>query len=164
MPSGSIYQELKDIIFELSKEHGTVDFEPHVTIVGGLVGDETKLIKKTQELGKIVPFKVSLGKLQQSDEYFKSIFLECKRSKELMGLNQKTRVLFNKLADPEFKPHLSLLYSELKSEAREKIVDSLKSRFRSSISFGVSNIRFMLTAQHPAIELKKFEFDKDKGE
>ncbi len=161
MPSGAVYQSLKEVIHNLSKEYGTVNFEPHVTIIGRLTGDETVLIEKTKELAESMgQFKISLEKLQQSDEYFKCIFLECERSRELIDLNQKARELFGRLEDEEFQPHLSLLYDKLGPKTREQALESLKLRFEPNMNFVASNIRFMLTAQHPAIELKKFDFQR----
>ncbi len=160
MPSGETYLNLKNEILRLSKEHNTVDFEPHVTIIGGLIGEEAVLIKKMEEFRSTLSFEVSLRGLQHSDEYFKCIFLECERSRGLANLNQKAKILFGRLNDPEFKPHLSLLYAKLEPEVREGIVDNLKMKYGSDLHFEVTDIRFMLTAQHPALELKKFEFIK----
>ena len=160
VPGGTAYHSLKNQISELSKEYNTVDFEPHVTIIGGLAGEENKLVSKMEELASAPPFEISLNKIGDSDEYFKCIFLECERNKELMDLNRKARVIFNHLKDPEFKPHLSLLYAELKPELIKKIVDELKPKYSSGLNFGVADVRFMLTAQHPAVELKKFELRK----
>lgn len=162
VPSGEVYDNLKGLIPDLSRRNGTVDFEPHITLIGGLEGEEKTLISKAHLLGA-TPFNVRLSNLEHSGEYFKCVFLNCEMSGELEALSNRARTAFGVSGESEFSPHLSLLYGNLRPDLRETIVRELAPRSKDPIEFAVSGVRFMLTEKHPAVELKAFSFSRERS-
>jgi len=64
MPSGDSYEILAQTILRLSRQYSTPFFEPHVTLLGGLLEPEEAVLSKTRQLAALVrPFGISLGSL-----------------------------------------------------------------------------------------------------
>ncbi len=161
-PSGKVHDDLKGLILNLSRRYGTVDFEPHVTLIGGLEGNEQELAAKSEELARTAPFRVRLlPNPEHSDEYFKCVFLRCEKTPELAELNRMAVSLFGRADGPEFAPHLSLVYGRLGPTAREEIVRELAPGFAVPVEFTVSGLHFMLTDRHPAAEIRAFNFNRE---
>jgi len=144
MPKGEVYRKLAEIISQLSKKYSTPNFEPHFTLIGDLLGSEEEIISKTLKLaGQLKPFEIKLKKADYFDEYFKCLFIRAEKTKEIIKANNIAREIFNLNSDPEYMPHLSLMYGNLSSETKEKILADLGKEF--NISFEVKSIHLFST-------------------
>lgn len=145
IPAGEVYRKLAEIISQLSKKYSTPNFEPHLTLIGDLLRSEEEIISKTLELAEqLKPFEINLKKADYFDEYFKCLFIRAERSKEVIKANNIAREAFNLKLDPEYMPHLSLMYGNLSPETKEKILADLGKEF--DLSFEVKSIHLFSTA------------------
>jgi len=125
MPTGEVYNQLNDLISELSRRYSTPYFEPHVTLLGDnlLIFPEEEMLSKTEELATLIdPFTFRLNEIGQIDSYYRALFLRGEKTPELTHVNTETRKIFGLPEDPDFMPHLSLLYGDLPVETKQKII------------------------------------------
>jgi 2'-5' RNA ligase len=128
MPSGEVYAELNNIILGLSQRYNSPLFKPHITLTGGLFGDEKDLIEKTRNLANNVkPFDVKLNTLGLKcvDEYFKSLFIKVKETNQIMDANKKAREIFNYGPNTKYMPHMSLIYGNFSNELKNEIISDV---------------------------------------
>lgn len=50
MPTGEAYGKFSNLIKRLAKEYNAPVFEPHVTLIGDLMGSENGVLKKVEQL------------------------------------------------------------------------------------------------------------------
>lgn len=101
------------------------EFEPHITIVGGLEGNKSIFEKGLQTLAKRHdPFEIQFTMVQCSTTRHQCIFLLVEPTAELFSLHQKVVEMYE-LGEQMYVPHLSLIYSDMSIEERLKIVDSI---------------------------------------
>ena len=117
---------LKKIIDKISEKYHAPKFEPHITVYG-LVNSEMRLI---DSIAKEITlnynsFSVKKSKILQSDELWKTVYIELKMNNE-MGLNHKNlKKHFEKISKYKFNPHISLIYKILPIEEKIKIINEL---------------------------------------
>jgi hypothetical protein len=110
LPQGSEYERLAARIHALATLHGSTPFPPHVTLLGGIRGDETAILTAAGRFAKDSPaLPVRLVAASVRDEYFRRLVLEAHPTEELMAARARAAA---SLALPAtgFEPHLSLLY------------------------------------------------------
>ena len=117
---------LKKIIDEISEKHNAPKFEPHITVYG-LVNLEMSLIDNiVGEIGSTHnSFSVKKSKILQSDELWKTVFIELKINNQLESIHENLKKHFGKISKYEFKPHISLIYKILSIEDKIKIIKEL---------------------------------------
>ena len=144
IPPAETFQKLSKIIFALSKKYSVPDFEPHITLIGNLIGHKENLISKTLKLAEqLKSFEIKLKKADYFDEYFRCLFIRAERSKEVAEANKIARETFNLKPDPEYMPHLSLLYGNFSTKTKGRIIAEIGREF--NISFEVNSIHLYLT-------------------
>ena len=149
MPTGEVRQRLAGTILDLSREYAAPAFEPHVTLAGGIVGPAREVASKMAELARrIQPFTIRLTELDFLDEYFRCLFVRVATTHPIMKANKVARAVFHLEKQPAFMPHLSLLYADLPSDVKERIVTPLGRRFE--LEFKVSGLHLYLTKSEPA--------------
>ena len=133
---------------ELSRGYSAPVFAPHVTMAGGIQGPAREVISKMKRLAKqITPFGVRLTQADFLDEYYRCLFIRVAKTQPIMEANKLAREVFG-LHDPcAFMPHLSLLYGNLPSSAKERIITSLGRQFE--LEFKVSSLHLYLTKGAP---------------
>ena len=124
--SKSDREYLKNIIDRISEKHQSPKFEPHITIYG-LIDSEISLI---ETIAKEITlnqnsFLVKKSEILQSDELWKTVFIELKTSQQLESIHKKFKKYFEKISKYEFDPHISLIYKILPTEERIKIINEL---------------------------------------
>jgi len=130
MPEGELYDELDQIISQLSKEYAAPLFKPHITLLGDIVETEERIMSKIAELANFLkPFSVFFTTLDSLDEYFRCVFVQAKETDGIMAANAKAREIFNRQQNPPFIPHLSLLYGVFSSETKEQIIAKVGKEF-----------------------------------
>jgi 2'-5' RNA ligase len=132
VPSRNDEDYLGKIIRNLGIKHHTPIFIPHLTLFGDLIIEPGTLKSIVNEVFQnIKPFKIKVEKINQSEAFFKTVFIE-------FALNEDLKSLFTALAEKtdnrilsSFKPHISLIYKNMPEEEKLKIIGGLniKSEF-----------------------------------
>ena len=139
IPSGNVYNRLAKRTSALSRQFSTPNLQPHLTLLGELTGNEKKLLAKTSKLAAIIgAFDVKLNKVAFLDKYFGCLFIKAEKTKPLTQFNSKARKIFNRKKDSKYAPHVSLMYGNLDSKTKGKIIARIGSSFPKS--FKVKNI------------------------
>jgi len=149
MPTGEVRQRLAGTILDLSREYATPVFEPHVTLVGGIVGPAREVVSKMKDLARrIPPFTARLTVVDGLDEYFRCLFVRLAATHPIMRANKAAREVFALTKQPAFMPHLSLLYGNLPLSVKEGIIASLSRQFE--LEFKVNSLHLYLIKSEPA--------------
>ena len=104
--------ELRKLIRRLALARGTPDFEPHLTLCGGVGRHPTswKLAAEYVRHTDLLPLRVKTKRLSWSVGFaFKAVFIEVADSAPLSRLRNDLRDITH--ADSLDAPHISLLYS-----------------------------------------------------
>jgi 2'-5' RNA ligase len=117
---------LRKIIDDISEKYNSPKFEPHITVYG-LVNSEIKLIDKIVKEATLNCNSVVVRKLDilQSEELWKTIYIELKMNDMLELIHKNLKKYFEKISKYEFKPHISLIYKILPIEEKIKIINEL---------------------------------------
>lgn len=148
-PTGVIYDELKTLIFDLAKKYDAPTFQPHITLLPGGSGlGRDDVVIKLQKIIKITePFTTEFESYGYLDEYFKCLFVKVKQTKSIMSFAHRIQQEFNNKSNPEFTPHLSILYGKFPNEEKDKIIQSLDKVYRKSFKL-------------KAVEVIEYELEK----
>ncbi|MSV33175.1 MAG: hydrolase [Nitrosarchaeum sp.] len=117
---------LKKIIDELSEKYHAPKFEPHITVYG-LIDSEMSLIESIAKEAMLNcnSFLVEKAKVLQSEELWKTVYVELKINNQLELIYKNLKKHFEKIAKYEFNPHISLIYKILPIEEKIKIINEL---------------------------------------
>lgn len=120
------YGRLNKMISELAAAHDDApEFEPHVTVLGGIHGDQDSIAERTQQLiAKRHPRDLTFTTVQCSTTKHQCVFLLVKPTQELLSLHQTAVQRFNTDAGM-YVPHLSLIYSDMSIADRVAMVESI---------------------------------------
>jgi len=123
MPTDRLLVSLTEIIGELTQGRSALSFEPHVTLLGSLVGSEAEVVLGTRQLAsRIAPYQIHLDKIDYLDEFFRSLFIRVEPTRPVLEANREARWIFERQQDPEYLPHLSLMYGHFPSWTKEQII------------------------------------------
>lgn len=132
------YQQLEKTIEEYAQLYEDAsEFEPHITVVGSIQGDESVLEGGIRDLAEGQDrFDVRFTRVQCSTTRHQCVFLMVKPTVELLSLHREAVAVFD--VDPGmYVPHLSLIYSDMSIEERLEVVESLNtSAFPSTVQIG----------------------------
>ena len=107
-PAPAEARELRTLIETFARRTGTPAFEPHLTLLPGLQGDEQGLIQKFAQLAHERSFPIVIESVQTGSAYHKCLFFTCAPSDSLLTLRRKSETIFSPGAP--FFPHISLAY------------------------------------------------------
>ena len=128
------YRELQATIAELATAYDTTEFEPHVTLLGGISGPVDRVLETTESLAEAhQALSLSLETIQCSTTRHQCVFAFVEATLPLLSLRQ-TAVREFGLRGEVYVPHLSLIYSDMPLGERFTVVDSLN---RSSLPTAV---------------------------
>lgn len=124
-PSGTVRDALAQTIRELALEFGGPIFEPHVTLLGNLIGTEDEHIQRTRTAAaNLCPIKIILSKPACGAQYFQCVFMRAEPTPPLMNTNALVKQIFGKNGEP-YMPHLSLLYGLYPESQKMAIIHKL---------------------------------------
>ncbi|MEC4670554.1 MAG: 2'-5' RNA ligase family protein, partial [Nitrospirota bacterium] len=107
MPAGGTCERLATIIRHLSHKYGGPLFEPHVTLLGGMEGEEEEICHNTMRLAQgLRPFDVQLTTPGYQDSYFRCLYLHVQETPSLMEAQAQARIILNQQKELQFQPHL----------------------------------------------------------
>lgn len=117
---------LKKIIDKISEKYHAPKFEPHITVYG-LVDSEMSLIDNIAKevILNCNSFVVKKSKVLQSEELWKTVYIELKMNNQLELIHKNLKKHFKKISKYEFNPHTSLIYKILPIEEKIKIINEL---------------------------------------
>jgi 2'-5' RNA ligase len=126
MPDGEVCERLKLILRRLSARHEAPQFPPHVTVLGSCLGERDQMIRQASLVAATLrPFSIHLGEIGFRDEYFRGLFVHAGPLKPLREAHEAVCRGFGRTPDPDFMPHLSLLYGNYPLELKRDIISSL---------------------------------------
>ena len=125
-PTGKTRELLASTIAHLSQEYDGPLFDPHVTLLGDITGQEGKLLHTTEKLAHILaPFDLTLTIPAFQDQSFQCVFMRVKETSTLLEAHTLARKVFHKADAPPYMPHLSLLYGSYTKSAKEQIIGNI---------------------------------------
>lgn len=151
-PTGDAKQAYFEIIGSMSQELGTFHFFPHVTLVAAIMTSPEDVVQRTKDLAaKLTPYTFHFDSLSHKDRYFQCVFAKMKLTPEVLNANKIAREVFSeRQADPDYMPHLSLVYGEFTKTMKEsKIIPTMEKQIKqkasSTMSFTVDSIEVWST-------------------
>lgn len=127
MPEGESYESLTALVSGLAIRLGTPVFVPHVTLLAGLPGEEADLLPRAEALAARLPrLRVPLREIAGRDEYFRNLYVRADPAMSLRAAHGRAAEAFGRRPDPDFLPHLSLVYGRLPRDERQRIAASVR--------------------------------------
>ncbi len=104
----------------LSKKYDCPTFQAHITLLGGIYGEENIVLNQFEKLKPYLKsFSLKLLELEFGNTYFQSIFYTVEKNQPLKVLRQLAENIFNK--KETYFPHLSMLYGHFALSQKEEI-------------------------------------------
>jgi 2'-5' RNA ligase len=147
MPEGDVLDKLSNLITRISVEYNSPRYQPHVTLLGDLVGfTKEEVISKASELAEsIEPFTITLTAVtypnsypNDHEAYYRSLYILAERTEPLMKANELAKKMFGRGSDLPYNPHLSITYGSFPAETKEEIISKVGREF--NVDFEVNNI------------------------
>lgn len=117
---------LQNIINNLAIKYNSPVFIPHMTLSGDIRLSIDEIEFAVEEIFKNTkPFKIKKTRVNQSELFFKTVFIEFELDKNLKNLYS---LLSGKIRKDDlfaFKPHISLIYKFMPEEEKLKIIEKL---------------------------------------
>ena len=109
-PSGTVCKTLARSIRHLANELGGPTFDPHVTLLGDLIGTEQEHVQRSRIAARqLRPFSITLSEVSYLNQYFQCLFMRVEKSPPVISAHMLVRRVFEK-PDAAYMPHLSLAY------------------------------------------------------
>ena len=125
-PAGADYERLAGIISDLSARYRGPQFDPHLTLLGRLEGEQEALIALTQQLARALQsFEVRLKAPSYEPLYFRCLYLPVGPSLPLLEAHQQATQIFGHRSTSAFEPHVSLLYGLFPERVKQEIITAL---------------------------------------
>ncbi|HIH24379.1 TPA: hypothetical protein HA251_05065 [Candidatus Woesearchaeota archaeon] len=119
---------LRASIHELSGENNAAPFEPHITVLGSIEGDEKRLLHWLAELGQSLhQYELHVSDVLDFDDKYRCIVLSIDPTADVLHAHVTAKQLFTEERTGYF-PHASLLYATLPTDKRKEIAERLKAR------------------------------------
>lgn len=120
------YQTLDELIGEYARSYpDTPDFDPHITLLGGIETDEPTVVDRTRDLARgRDPLELAFGDVSCSTTTHQCVFLLVAPSVPLLQFRQAATGAVGRAAEM-YVPHMSLVYGDLSPEDRVRVVRSI---------------------------------------
>jgi 2'-5' RNA ligase len=123
--AGPVRDRLAGVIARLAAEHAAPVFAPHVTLAGVVECSPDAVALMLGRLGAgVPPFEVTLTGVGYEPQFFRSLYLRAEPPAVLTALHEAGVRAWG-LKPAPYRPHLSLLYSQLPEERKAAIADAL---------------------------------------
>lgn len=127
-PASVDYDRLAGIISDLSARYRGPKFDPHLTLLGKLEGEQESLIALTQQLARALQsFEVRLEAPAYEAQYFRCLYLPAEPSPPLLEAHRQATQIFNAKSTSAFEPHVSLLYGLFPERVKQEVITALPS-------------------------------------
>jgi len=125
---------LSDIINELCIEHLSPFFTPHITVYGLVHIELGKIERIIQEISETPSFSVKKQEILQSEDFWKTVFIQVHRNKSLDKIHNALKKNLGKYTNYEFNPHISLIYKKTDVLEKDRIIKKLKIKSEFCVS------------------------------
>ena len=126
VPTGAVYDQLAGVIADLSSRHHGPAFDPHLTLLGRLEGEEEVLVDRAHQFARALhPFEVRLKEPGYEAQYFRCLFLPAEPSPAILDAHQQATQIFDAQPASAFDPHVSLLYGLFPESLKQEIIRAL---------------------------------------
>ena len=148
MPDKETYFKLSQLIEDLSTVHHTPTFEPHVTLLSGIVDEDDIALEKTKQLAeKTGLLGGALTSIEYLEYYYRCLFFRTDDCEDIFDLRKEAEELFEHTNVNPFIPHVSFLYGALPVFKKEAIVAELGDRY--FMQFNMQRLRLVRTELTP---------------
>jgi len=117
------------LIRDLALRFDAPVFEPHVTLYVTQAANENPAAVLQCALADFRPLRLSVARLDCSDEFTKTLYLQFQPDAAVQKLSEKLRAASASQREYELNPHLSLIYKMMAPEAKREIMNSLHLAF-----------------------------------
>ena len=162
LPSRKDSHYLSEIIKKLSAQYKVPEFIPHLTIYGSIeINFEKAKLIVSKSIKGLKSFIIHANKLNQSDYFWKTVFIEFKVNEYLQAINKNLHKELIDFKNYKLKPHISLIYKELTDEEKIKIIKNLKVKKY----YTIDSIAINRSVSHISRDYKKWKilFKKNLG-
>ena len=130
IPTDKKFLLLEKKIIEISQSFEGIKFIPHVTLISNLDYSQKFLSKKIKKIAKTIPaFKIFLGEVDYSDEFFQSFFINVKLNDQLIYARKIALLNFPEISQ-NYNPHLSLAYGNMNDKMKENLKKKVQCRIK----------------------------------
>lgn len=148
MPDQEAYQKLSALILDLSSSLDTPRFEPHVTLLSGIVDPLNIALEKAEELANsLLPISAALTRIDFLERYFRCLFFCTNQSEDLLEARSLAEVIFEHTQIDPFVPHVSFLYGSIPVFQKQAIINQLGDAF--FMDFRLPQLRLVETRLLP---------------
>ena len=118
---------LRRLIGELAREQDSVAFGPHITLFAGREDSDEVLRQRMAKMAtaQAGPVDVEVKGYAHGKDYFKCLYLDLEANDAMKAMVAEAKRL-DRESGYRFAPHLSLMYKELDSRKRRKLMDALE--------------------------------------
>jgi 2'-5' RNA ligase len=132
---GEARERYAALIELLARQYATPRFEPHITLLGDLTGEEAALAEQTRALAReLEPFELRLLEAGYEDETYRCLYIYTAVSRALEYARERARERFGRRIETGFVPHLSLVYGALDEDEKERILDRIGRYFDETVT------------------------------
>lgn len=148
MPDEATYHKLSQLIADLSSVHQTPSFEPHVTLLSGIIDSPELALEKTAELAaQTAVMQAALTEIEYLEYFYRCLFFKTTESHSIFELREQAEELFEHTQVNPFIPHISFLYGSMPVFQKEAIIEALGDQFL--VDFKMEKLRLVRTELGP---------------
>ncbi|GLD93541.1 hypothetical protein PINS_up002133 [Pythium insidiosum] len=131
VPDGEAHDVLHDVVREYAARLQTPPFLPHITLLGAVTemteAAATETTQRIAERLRAMDLEISVVASKEL-LYFQCVFALIKKDDELSSAHGIAKELFDRRQEPDFMPHLSLVYGDLGEQQRQDLKRELGPR------------------------------------
>ncbi|HYC79661.1 MAG TPA: 2'-5' RNA ligase family protein [Candidatus Binatia bacterium] len=121
------YDKFSGIIKSLASVNNSPKFDPHITLLSKIDSlTEEELTNLTETLvSQINSFSIQFGSVHTEELFFKTLYVEVLKSKELDTARRKARKTFGVKKPEKYLPHLSLAYGNFPENTKAQMIQMI---------------------------------------
>jgi 2'-5' RNA ligase len=144
-PEGEAGRRLGALIDRLAARLGTPAFPPHVTLLPGVELPDDEALEASRALARsLPPLSVRLEDVEGSREFFRCLVVRAAADAPLLAAHAAAARAFARPADPDFFPHLSLVYGSLEGSVQRALAAEVRPLVPAA--FAAATLRVWRTA------------------
>ena len=145
LPPDDVRARFAQLIREIAATNDTPEFDPHITLLEAIDGDEGPLRAGIRELAfNTQPIEVRLTEANYLDEFHRALFIMVEPAAAVLAARAEAQARFATENDRPYMPHMSLLYGNLAVPTKESLLDRIGHRF--DMAFRVSQLLLVAVA------------------
>lgn len=138
---------LREEIAKFAERSGTEVFEPHVTLLGDLTcAPQTTIDACRDRFGQAGQIRAEVTGLTQTNAFYMSLFIDVHLFPEVFQNRLDVLRDVGLVADPSFRPHLSLAYGLAPDALTQSDKRALQERF-SGLEFDLTHMAIVASAK-----------------